>query len=131
MSTDTKTMTTWGAYIKLEAIAAAAERINLPGRADIRARVEAILAFDGTDEGTQERLHAAAIAWRGELGGYAPRVASYLDSALDALLEYLERPQVKLSGSELLDQLIGDGAGNVVTRETDQAERRYRLAHLY
>lgn len=124
----TKTMTLWGAYVKLEAIAAAAERINLPGRTEIRERVEKILMHQLLDKA---RLTELVTDWRGQLGAYAPRVAQYLDSALFDLLDYLDAEEIMLSGSELLDQLIADGAETYIASETQAAERRYRLAHLY
>jgi hypothetical protein len=123
-----KTMTTWGAYTKLEAIAAAAERLGLQGHDRIRARVERILSRSSL---TKHELSAELIEWRGELGSYTARVGAFLDEATFALLDYLDRPEVKLTGSELLDQLLEDcGAENLVERETAAAARIGHLVSL-
>jgi hypothetical protein len=119
-----KTMTTWGAYTKLEAIAAAAERLGLPGHADIRAEVEGMLTRTSLDKPTMELL---AMDWKARLGVHPRRTAAFLDEALFSFLDYLDRPEVMLKGSELLDQLLEDGAETLLERAV---RREMNRAHL-
>lgn len=99
----TATMTLWGAYAKLEAIARAAELLGLPGRVDIRERVEGLLI---RTELPKDTLNEEIYWWRTQLQPYSPRTAAWLDEALIRLQDYLELPEVHLTGAELLDHLI-------------------------
>ncbi len=120
-----KTMTMWGAYAKLEALAVAAERMALPGRDEIRARVERLLCRSDLDKAN---LEAALLEWRGEVGQHQPRVANWLDASLFALLEYLDGEEVHLTGSELLDQLL-EGYDDV-DREARAEVARHHLCTI-
>lgn len=122
------TMTLWGAYAKLEAIARAAEVLGLPGRVEIREHVERLLI---RNELPAADLAAAAADWRETLGWYPPRTAAWLDEALFRLQEYLELPEILLSGAELLDHLI-DGSGDAELDEhVADAASNHHLVSLY
>jgi hypothetical protein len=116
------TMTLWGAYAKLEAIARAAEVLGLPGRVEIREHVERLLI---RNELPAADLTAAAADWRETLAWYPPRTAAWLDEALFRLQEYLELPEILLSGAELLDHLIA-GVGEP-DPDVDAARALYAL----
>jgi hypothetical protein len=103
MNTTPATMTLWGAYAKLEAVARAAELLALPGRIEIRERVESLLT---RTELPKDTLAAELFAWRCEVGIQNGRTAAWLDEALFGLLDYLDLPEVHLSGAELLDHLV-------------------------
>lgn len=118
-------MTMWGAYAKLEALAVAAERMALPGRVEIRNHVEGLLCRSDLNKAN---LEAALLAWRGEVGRYQRHVARWLDSALFALLEYLDGEEVQLTGAELLDQLM-EGTADV-GREARAETARHHLCTM-
>jgi len=122
----TKTMTFWAACNKTEALAVAAERLGLPGRHDIRDEVEqALIRATG-----KERLAELIIDWRGRVGSYHPRTARWLDAALFDLLEYLELPEVELSGAALLDHLIDGTATKELEGFIAAASARHHLVSL-
>jgi hypothetical protein len=98
-----KTMTTWGAMTKLEAIAEYADRAQLPGRREIGERVFKILFRESL---TKEQLVGDVKAFRAEAGAYAPRTAQWLDARLFELLDYMDAPEIQLTGAQLLDQLV-------------------------
>jgi hypothetical protein len=116
------TMTTWGGYAKLEAIARAAELLGLPGRVEIRERVESILT---RTEVPRRALIREAQSWREELGLLDRRTAAWLDEALWRFLEYVELPEVHLTGAELLDNLMA-GVGEP-DPDVEAARRLYTL----
>lgn len=123
-----KTMTMWGAYTKLEALAAAAERLGLPYANEIRQHVEKLLTRSDL---TREKLADCLKDWRDlAYGLYPHRTAAYLDDACFALLEYLDGEEVQLTGSALLDQLLEDGAEALVERETRANMHRSHLVSL-
>lgn len=102
-----ETMTMWGAFAKLEALAVYAERLEMPGRVEIRDQVDAFLARPGW---VKHELWMAVFAWRVMVEGFAPRTFQWLDGELFKLLDYLDLPEVQLTGAEALDALMTGAA---------------------
>lgn len=122
-----RTMTTWGAHTKLEALAVAADRLHLPGRIEIREHVERLLSRSDMGKAT---MTAELIEWRGLVGIYHDRTARWLDAALFDLITYLGLPEVQLSGAELLDQLLDGAAAAELEQDVNAASFTYQLSTL-